>query len=503
MLIILHSRFATSFWGTAIALTFAWYLLTPILVYVVVSGSLIGLVAWSMHGGEMFRQQVVYRPKSWYRSIFIYRIRWRGRLEECHVILKDGNPKVPAPLSCKSKKSTDEVEAWNPPGVTIQNWRENAADLAAAFHAQRLAVYPIDKKVKDGPVGVDVEPRRVRLLFIVREPLIKPVEPFQYPTEPIPQSGWALSLKDDFTPWLVHPLWRHWLFVGVTGSGKSSGGWCYVYMAIPAIQAGLMKITGLDPKGGAELGMGAHVFSDFVFGDLKNDPSRYEWPFVHALEDKVAILNRRLDEMRGESRKHIPTVGSPAEVIFCDEMASLTAWCQNREAKKRMQNAMAHIISKGRAANVLFLGMSQEATKDILPMRDLIPYRVAFRLRTRQQVNMVLGDGMWYRGALCDEIPDVLPGIAYAVMEGSAMPFRMRFPFITDDMIRAMPPCPEKAPNGLQLYTDDSLEFPIQGGERVPVLSGPVVDTPVRVTDHDIITGPTSVPVRLRSRGMM
>ena len=50
-------------------------------------------------------------------------------------------------------------------------------------------------------------------------------------------------------------------------------------------------------------------------------------------------------------------------------------------------------------------------------------------------MNLVLGPGARNRGALCDQIPDTLPGIGYVTVDGVAEPVRVRFSHITDATI--------------------------------------------------------------------
>ncbi|WP_425583493.1 hypothetical protein, partial [Streptomyces paradoxus] len=50
----------------------------------------------------------------------------------------------------------------------------------------------------------------------------------------------------------------------------------------------------------------------------------------------------------------------------------------------------------------------------------------------------VLGEGMRDRGALCDRIPQSLPGVGFVVIDGDPTPMRVRFSYLTDDEIRDM-----------------------------------------------------------------
>jgi S-DNA-T family DNA segregation ATPase FtsK/SpoIIIE len=80
----------------------------------------------------------------------------------------------------------------------------------------------------------------------------------------------------------------------------------------------------------------------------------------------------------------------------------------------------------------------QDPRKEVLPARGLFPTRITLRLSEPAEVDMVLGDGMRDRGALCDRIPQTQPGVGYVVLEGDPTPMRVRFPFSDDDEIRDM-----------------------------------------------------------------
>jgi S-DNA-T family DNA segregation ATPase FtsK/SpoIIIE len=74
----------------------------------------------------------------------------------------------------------------------------------------------------------------------------------------------------------------------------------------------------------------------------------------------------------------------------------------------------------------------------VLPFRDLFPTRVGLRLAEAAQVDLVLGEGMRDRGALCDRIPQSLPGVGFVVIDGDPTPMRVRFSYLGDDEIRGM-----------------------------------------------------------------
>lgn len=76
--------------------------------------------------------------------------------------------------------------------------------------------------------------------------------------------------------------------------------------------------------------------------------------------------------------------------------------------------------------------------KEVLSVRDLFPTRIALRLSEAEQVGLVLGSGARDRGALCDRIPETLPGVGYVAIDGVAEPVRIRFCHVTDTHIHRL-----------------------------------------------------------------
>jgi len=222
--------------------------------------------------------------------------------------------------------------------------------------------------------------------------------------------------------------------VGATGAGKGSVIWSLIDALTPAIREGTAEVWALDPKGGMELAPGRGLFSRFVYGD-PDDGFAYELEFARVLEDAVAVMRRRQAALRGVTRLHTPTPAEPLVVAVVDELASLTAYVVDREAKKRIAAALSLLLSQGRAVGVTVVGAVQDPRKDIVTMRDLFPTRVALRLTEAEQVALVLGSGARDRGALCDQIPESLPGVGYLGIDGIAEPIRVRFFHITDSHI--------------------------------------------------------------------
>jgi S-DNA-T family DNA segregation ATPase FtsK/SpoIIIE len=115
-----------------------------------------------------------------------------------------------------------------------------------------------------------------------------------------------------------------------------------------------------------------------------------------------------------------------------DELASLTAYVTDRDAKRRIASALSLLLSQGRAVGVTVIGALQDPRKEVLPFRDLFPTRIALRVSEAEHVGLILGPGARARGARCDAIPESLPGVGFVALDGMAEPVRVRFAHVTD-----------------------------------------------------------------------
>ncbi|HEX5535029.1 MAG TPA: FtsK/SpoIIIE domain-containing protein [Actinomycetales bacterium] len=269
-----------------------------------------------------------------------------------------------------------------------------------------------------------------------------------------------VALCEDGTTYRLRLLGTHVLVVGATGSGKGSVIWSTLHALGPAIRDRLVSVWCLDPKGGMELAPGQRLFARFVYGDPDQPDSNgtvgtaYEVEFARVLEDAVAVMRRRQATLRGITRLHTPTTTEPLILVVVDEIASLTAYVVDRDAKRRIAAALSLLLSQGRAVGVTVIGAVQDPRKEILTVRDLFPTRIALRLSEPDHVGLVLGQGARDRGARCDQIPENLPGIGYVGIDGRAEPVRIRFAHVTDEHIARL--CHHYAPQPL-IHVADQL----------------------------------------------
>ena len=262
---------------------------------------------------------------------------------------------------------------------------------------------------------------------MINDPLQQVVQPHEHEI-PVPLLGLPVGLREDGEVYRLPILGNHLLLSGETGSGKSEGGWAIIDQLAPAVAEGNVQLWGIDPKA-MELSAGEPLFTRLAY----KGPEDY----ARLLEDAVVVMCDRRLRLRGVTRLHEPSVAEPLIVIFIDELAALS-YVNEREIRRRIDNALGLLLSQGRAVGISVVGAIQDPRKEVLPARDLFPIRVAFRLADADQIRLVFTPGARDRGARCDEIPHSLPGVAYVEIDGVPEPIRVRFAHITDDHIRML-----------------------------------------------------------------
>ncbi|MEV0461426.1 FtsK/SpoIIIE domain-containing protein [Nocardia tengchongensis] len=236
------------------------------------------------------------------------------------------------------------------------------------------------------------------------------------------------GIREDGSPWLVPILYAMLLIVGATGSGKGGVVWAILRGLGPAIRAGLVDVWCVDPKGGMEFGPGADLFVRFAYQTAEDA--------LALLKEAVAVMQERQAKLHAAHiRKHVPTIAEPLILIIIDEAASLSAYAP-RKIRDEFEELHGLLLSQGRAVGISVIGCVQDPSKDTMPQRQLYPYRIGLRLAEPSQVGMVFGAGARDRGALCDQIPDSTPGVAYVEQDGSTSIARVRAFLVTDDDVQ-------------------------------------------------------------------
>jgi S-DNA-T family DNA segregation ATPase FtsK/SpoIIIE len=243
-----------------------------------------------------------------------------------------------------------------------------------------------------------------------------------------------VGLRDDGRPWTLRLLGTHVLLLGATGSGKGSVLWSLLAGVGPAIRDGLVRVIGIDPKGGMELGFGRELFHELH----TIDGTTGDAAVVGVLEMLAAEADRRAGLLAGTVRTLAPSQAMPFLLIVVDELASLTAFLTDSKLRNRADAALGRLLTKGRAPGMCVVGAVQDPRKDVIRYRDLFPTRVALRLVEAGQVDLALGDGARNRGARCHLIPETSPGVGYVIEDGAAAVTRVRAAYLTDDDVRRL-----------------------------------------------------------------
>ena len=380
------------------------------------SGAITALVVIRWYSPATFDRWVTFMLRSRWRRFSRYRPRWTAAMDAGNLDNhRYGYQYLPALKAVSSTRTVDRVRARMLPGQTVEQWARVSDGLCQTFGAQDCRVRSVQRR-----------PHELELWFLTRDPLTEPVQPLPPPAT-VNLDALPIGLCEDGTVYRLPLRGSHVLICGATGSGKGSVLWSVIDQLAPAVRRGMVQLWALDPKGGMELAFGEPLFHRFEH--------RGEGDFAAALEDAVEVMRRRQQDLRGRTRLHQPSPEEPLIVVLVDELAALTGYVGDRDAKRRISNALGLLLSQGRAVGVLVIAAVQDPRKETVPMRDLFPIRIALRLTEGDQVGLILGPGARDRGARCDTIPESLQGVGYVLVEGIAEPVRVRFFHVTDNHI--------------------------------------------------------------------
>lgn len=388
-------------WGSSVAS--ACVVLVPLL-----------FLAWRLLWSTGFRRFVSGRIWVRWRAWTVYQQPWAS-ICALHGLTAALNADVlvPALHSVVIGVSCDVLTVRMLAGQSTMTWQKQAEALAHAFSAHLVRV----RGLRPGWVEIEVQHR---------DPLAAAL-PLRSAAAAPDLAAVPIGVTETGSPWLVRLVGRHVLVAGATGAGKGGVVWSLLAGVGPAIRGGLVQVWVVDPKGGMEFGSGQALFSRFAC-----DTGEATLALFH---DAAAVLSERAERLRGVSRQHHPTVEEPLIVVVIDEIASLTAYITDRKVKTEVEQLLGLLLSQGRAVGVSVIACVQDPSKDVLALRQLFPTRIALRLTEVTQAAMVLGQAARDHGALCELIPDSLPGIAYVAEDGSAEVTRVRAFHVTDDDI--------------------------------------------------------------------
>ncbi|MDC8973164.1 cell division protein FtsK [Mycobacterium marinum] len=268
-------------------------------------------------------------------------------------------------------------------------------------------------------------PGTVRMEFVMRQQLAV-VEIATVPTNS--ESSYVeIGRRENGSAWALRIAGLHTLTVGCSGAGKGSIFWGIAGGLAPGIKAGTVRLFAVDLKYGIEVSVGSALFSGIATTEAQA---------ARLLTKLEELLDSRGRRMAGRARSHTPTTTEPLVVLLIDELAGLTAYMTDAALRKQVAGSLSRILTKGRSVGIVVVAFIQDPRKEILPMRGLFTQTVALRLRSRDEVAMVLGDGL-ADAAPAHRINPNEPGTGYVIAEdGSTM--RVRADFWPDSLIRSV-----------------------------------------------------------------
>ncbi len=372
----------------------------------------LGLAAWCWRDLDGFRRWTRW-TRTEARRAGVYAAQWRTVMRLTSL---DGRARgreyLPKLRRTRSETWRDVVRVRMVKGQAPEQWELRASGLAHAFGARSCRV----RVLRPGTVALD----------LVHSDPLAGVLPVPELTEEsaVDLRRVVIGRTETGKPWRLRLLGGQHLVVGVQGAGKGSVLWATLWAIAPLIRAGAVRLVGIDPKGGMELGQAPELFHRLAYD---NGPAA-----VELLEQVAVDVRERASRYRGVRRWWSRDTGEPFTLLVVDELADLIAYQPDRKLRERAQAALQTITSQGRAPGFGVLALVQDPRKEIVPFRNLFTTRAALRLDEAAQVDMVLGDGVRARGANAHEISEHTPGVAWIKEDGKRDPLRARAFYPTD-----------------------------------------------------------------------
>ena len=345
-----------------------------------------------------------------------YRHEW-GRVVDLCGLAKDldGRTLRPELLRVQVGSVSDRLLVRMVTGQSITDYERACPELAASLNGHLARIWADD-------------PGRI-WLEVIRADALAGVVPAQPIPDMVTVDQVTVGVQEDGGPWRLPLLGTHVFVAGVQGAGKGSVIWSVLRGLAHPIHQGTVHVWAVDPKGGMELAFGCPLFTRFA--------RLSSMEMVELLEDAVMVMDMRCARLAGHTRMHTPTTTEPLILVIVDELSTLTAYETDVKLRSRATAAISALLARGRAAAVVVLAAAQDPRKEVVSFRSLFPTKIALRLDTPSQVDMVLGDGMHSMGARADRIPAGRPGVGYVTVEGIREPIRVRAGYVTDDDFNA------------------------------------------------------------------
>jgi S-DNA-T family DNA segregation ATPase FtsK/SpoIIIE len=327
---------------------------------------------------------------------------------------------LPRVLGVRSGGSWDEVRVRLIPGQKPEDFDQAARALASARGVARCQVRELTPNV----VSIDFQ-RRNLLADPVACPDLAPATAGRSVDLRRVWAGRTEYGQDWYLP-LAGPA-SHTLTAGGTGAGKNSVTWCPLVSIAPAIRDGIVRVSGIDPKG-MELAYGRRIFHRYAVTGTDT---------LQVLDDLIDSMQARKTEFAGHVRTVPINREHPLELLEFDEIGALTRYT-DRRIREAITERVALLTTQGRALGFTVRGYVQEPTKDTVPVRDLFPRRICLRVSAKSHVGMVLGDQAYERGAWANRITEAEAGTGYVFGEGIREPLRIRAGWVPDEAIKQL-----------------------------------------------------------------
>jgi len=404
----------------------------------------LGLLGWRYLGRESFEPRAGRHLRGWWQRWIVYAPRMPGWLRACGLTVSDADqgmtvqvspfrrtavkpkPKVrpdqlPRIVAVRSGGSWDEVHVRLVAGQTPEDFDAAARQLAVARGVTRCQIREL------GPDRVSIDYQRCdRLAQVV---------PCLSLTGMAETSGASLDLRKVWsgrteygTDWHQPIAGGHTLTAGSTGAGKNSVMWAPIVSLAPAIRDGLVRVSGIDPKG-MELAYGRRIFHRYAVSS--HDA-------LDLLDDLIAGMEARKVAFASKVRLVPITREHPLELLEFDEIGALVRYVGDRKTREAIVERVALLTTQGRALGYTVRGYVQEPTKDTVPVRELFPRRICLRVASKSHFGMVLGEHAYDRGAWANRIGEHEPGVGYLFGEGVREPLRVRAGWVPDETIKAL-----------------------------------------------------------------
>jgi S-DNA-T family DNA segregation ATPase FtsK/SpoIIIE len=442
---LIHHPISTAVTTVLVTLWRVGGLLAILGLLALVSGSGAG---WAWRWPSSFDRHVVIRGRSWWRWQRLYKRAWRPLMDGCGLVeTRDYTETMPQIADLAAHPHHDILIVTLAAGQIPADITTSTEAIAHGLGAWRVTATPAGSGTVTvtvmwtDPIGTVIHPDASTIV----------VPPVQLTAADVTArlDAVPVGVTEAGTTWTLPVVpGRHLLVSGSTGSGKSGLLWAILWQLRDLITAGWITVTALDPKY-VELRAVQTSGLGTVVVDAPTMPA--------VLEGLVAELDARCAAMPG--RSHTPSPESPVRVVIVDELATLTALSDNK-SKARVEQALGHLLSRGRAAGYLVILTSVEATKEVVRWRGLCSTRVCYRTDD-DQADLVLGDGAHDAGAQTELIPENTPGIAYARIDGRAGITRVRTLHVTDAHLAALT-TPVAAPAlEVEGRAPDTAEIPV------------------------------------------